>query len=1047
MRDQQSIIARLAQVRAVLRRRRSALAAVQAVGLLALILAAAEMAERSFGLREPVAAAVAAGMLAVAVLWGVAAFVRAVLFQPTDLQLAARIEEAHPELMDSLHCAVEKEPVPETSRRILEDALVKEVRRTTSDLPFTRIAVSPRLQWRRVLLLGAVAVSLLAVISQGRFTTKARYGAATAAGRTAAGLRVEPGDAQVPVHADLTVQASVHRWERDALIEYTDNTGSLYRFPMNRRNGREQFTFYSLTGPVRYRVLTPALASAWYTVQTYSPPKIKHIEMEITPPAYTAQPPHVLTELDNISVIAGSRLTATLTVAPDVRAALLLNNERHAGDRVDDTTRVITLNPQTPGSFAIRLTNADGRDMLTPEFELEIVNDLPPVIDVVQPGQDTTAKHDEAVGIAAQAADDFGVAAVTLHYSVSGGPRQQRQLYNAAMDAEPRTPAVDVMATAVLDVAAAGAEYGDVISYFLTATDNRVPSPQTVRSEVYFIEIRPDIEPREAPGGEQPETLPVHKLIAELKRLIRLAYDIGTAHSEDREALLMSLVTGLADTRTEAGRQLGTIEEQIPPGIPVESVPLLVTFKQGVDAVRTAENLARRGLADESIPYQEMALSRFVAVAQELAENMQGGGEGDGESDPSDSQEQEQHADAGPQDAQPSLEEQRRSLQELLRDIHRLADRQGAVNSHLQRVRDHALGDDERADLSRRLESIRQDTDRLQDPLPETHPLGQPKDELRSAAGDMRNAQQALGADRQRNARGSGMRAHQRLLSAAGQVRELLDGLAAAQVQQLAREAARLEEMQRNAASASRSLADGATEDMPTVDELRSRQGAVKERTEELLDRIAAAAADMRGEYAEVSEALSLAVSEAEGSNLTGEMIRAENALLYEAFGRAAQFQSGAADILDHLSGRLDNAADALPRISQEQLLAALQQLNAASMQLQAARGGDPGEAGTTLERTADRMASMLGNVGEALRDDRFREIEAQLRETGRAEDAHAGIGRAQQLLDVAARLIHSHVYRAELERRIGLARKLANPPEQYRSLVEEYFRELSESE
>ena len=484
-----SLIERLSRSRSVLQRRRLLSGLLWNLLTTAGLLFALAGVNAAFTLREDQAFILALpvlGLFLVRLLWD---SYQAFVVPPTLPHLAAELERENPRWMDALICAVEREEKSSDKLRPLERALVAKMRRETRSVDFTELLLPPRLRTGVLTVGGIVLVLLLWPALGNEYSQKARaYFSDLIAGELT-GVSVTPGTAEIPVETDLTIQAAVVRWEDTARVEYIDERGR-HDYPMHDGGDDHHFTFYNVTDPIRYRVHTPSLTSPWHRVTPYVPPAIENYRLTVTPPAYTGEETRTHQRIRDLTVLEGSDLHWELELPAGVTAFL------------ENGVNRVRLEEQAKGSHHLQQTldgnresrfhmeDEHGRTARSDRFALTAARDYPPTIDVREPGSDIDAQPKADVAIRASIADDYGLREARLHLSVSGDRRVERALYavdrDRAADALPREREVEYR----LDLENLDVAEGDIITYFLTATDNREPDPQTTRSEVFFIEVR-----------------------------------------------------------------------------------------------------------------------------------------------------------------------------------------------------------------------------------------------------------------------------------------------------------------------------------------------------------------------------------------------------------------------------------------------------------------------------------------------------------------------------------------------------------------------------
>lgn len=1026
---------RLERLRRTIWRRRMTLTICGAALMAGALLWSVALLEQWMIMREATALTVVAALAIGSVGAGLVALVWAARGAPRVADLARDYEMRHPELMDALNCAVDVEAVAPSQRRVFERGVIDHVHATLADAPIEAQLLGG---WRRPrywMLTGICAVALLGTVWQTRIVRKAGFAFHDVRTGMSSGLEVAPGSVDLPEGSDLAVTARIHRWGGDPAIEIEDADGRR-TYPMHARDDRRDVTLYGVNATTRYRVVTPSLRSPWHTVTVYRPPVMQSFQLEIIPPDYTGLPINEVDPMREIAALEGSGARFTVGVEPDVKAFLELDGHDQpvALMPAADGERQARLVLDTAIDYRVRLTDTAGRETIALSGSISTYPDAPPVVDAIEPARDLAIGPDATLRLRARAGDDFGLADVSLVYRISGGPRNDIRLHRRATP-----PTRDIEVQYDFDPRALAANDGDVISYFFTATDTREPEAQHARSEVYFIEIRSDIDPDDTPGedGDEAQELDILKLLAELRRLIRLTHDVIDAFEPERADLFRRLNTGMADLHLEVGK----IIAMIPPlGAPPEISEGLDIAR---DEIRIARDLLSHGLADDSLPHQGRALHRLTQVAQELMKNMPPPSDGDGAGESAE-------ALPSPDEAQQrdmSMREMMEAMRDLAERLTALADRQGDLSERLERLADRTTGDAERREL----------TDRQQAILDETHQAGGQAEAMDlasdtiaaidGAAGEMvAGAERIPGGDLDAAGR-HGRRAQAGLLSAADGIRQRMQRLAAERIAQLGNQAQSLAERQNAAAEAS-AMAQDEPPPESSADAMQDDQRDISAQFESLMRMADRAAADLREDFPDAGQAVADAVGEARQANLGGRMQRAESALTYRRFDRAVTPQRQAADGLEQMGQAMHQAAEQLPSVSREELAAALQAVQQSRQRVQDAMqpGAQGDESAAAVAETAESMARQLSDVGNRLDDARLSGIGAALSGLPHDTPSDAAGWRALGLLEEAAGILQRHLLDGALDQRLDLMRQTSGTPAKYRGLVEAYFKSLSEN-
>lgn len=938
-------------------------------------------------------------------------------------ELAARIEQLQPKWMDALICAVEQEQRPEEKLRILERSVVARMREETKETDFTPLLLTPSLNKRPLTLVGGVLGLLLLLLFATPFFRKGVYYFSDIPQAETSGLKIEPAGSEAPIGSDVTIAAEVLRWDNNAEIEYIDSTGR-HRHPMNRGANGHFFTFYSLAGDARFRIHTPSLRSQWYHVSSYIPPAILSARILVEPPAYTRMETEARERLGNIQVVEGSRIAWELVLPEGVTARMLSD----AGNR-DFTERDgghhLEIIAEESFTYRLIVTDGDGRNATTGEIDLNVLPDNPPTVDITRPGRDIAAAPDARVDIQALAADDFGLAGTILRISVSGDRQRQFLLFQPDEGVE---PVRERTLNTALNLADFNLQDGDVITYFIEAIDNREPDARAGRSEIFFIEIREETEPNQMEGiPTKVENIDVQALIVEMKRLIRLSWEGLASTAEDREQLAHEITNDLQQVRLETLRKRQELIEQAGEG----AAALAALFDRAAERMHEAAYAAFEGGLNRSIPDQERALATLVTIQNELLRN------------------QTQSSEPGESSSESRTERQRQSpeetierMQELLREARRLADDQAAQNSATARLAGASISGEQRDELERRQQEMETRASELQRAARSAMPpAGQ---QLGIAARQMESARGEIGRQDLDAATRQGERARASLMAAADMLQGVLEQATENQVSRLAQMAEAIAREQGEAAAGSRQLAGEPSPSAEQAGAARARQRQLQRELQGLQSAIGDAAGRLREEQPDISRELGDMNRELRESGVDGRMTRAANALLYRRFEQAAGTQEALAGELEELAQNLQDAAERMPQISRQQLEELLDRVQRARQEVSEMAGQAPGEIAPRLNEMSERLGQGLSDAGRALRDQILHEIGGAIANSNRDQTA-PNIFQMDQMLRAAARALEQRLFALEIDRRSRLQRQSAIPPEQYRELVEEYFRNLSE--
>ncbi len=967
--------------------------------------------------------------------------------RPTLAMLARLVERRHPELKENLTTAVE---VLERGAPFnpLEAALIRQVEHDTEVIVFRTATLPRQLHPVAAILIVIGAFFLFKATQQSSLYSKATYYQRDRLSGAATGLIVEPGDAEAPRGSDLTVTAQINRWERDPRI-FVREDGREVSYPMmldEKRAG--QFTLFDLQADTTYRVETSSLRSPTYSVTVYEPPKLESVNISLKPPAYTRREALEFSKLLDLFPVEGTEITLTTETAPGVETRL------RVGEAVMPFDDSVTFTAKKDTDYQLTLTNAEGRKAVTETYNIDVTPDEPPVADVVDPAQDTNARPDTILPLELYGADDFGLARVELHVSVSGLPRRPIEVFTAREGAE---PVLENNFLTQLDIPNLGVEHGDVVSYYFSVADNREPKPNVTQSDLYFVEVvkdldRPEAESPDAQGGDdeaKKKEIDLRALIVELKRVIRQTYRTGLLEGEPRNQARQELGADLNNVQNESRQILAEIGQLL---MQVEGGEFFLMMNNALQRLAEAEEEINADHLTPSIPLQEEALSNLVQLESFLKATLPpsgGGGGGEPSEQPNAQSEGEPKQGEG-ENAEMSMQQMRA----LMDKLNRLAEDQAGQNNRYERAERFEPGESERRQLSEAQQALLSETGEAADTLQGEPGMGAIRHEISEAARTMEAAAGAIESGESTQAANAGARAGEALLNAASLLDEQIRQAASGAMNELVSQAEAMAGRQAGAAQAS-GEADANGGEGESKGALREEQLALNEEYAQLLAEIERQAVEMGETFPNAGEQLARASREADQARTDATMQRSANALLYSRYGKAGELQGEAADGLEALAEGLRNARDQIPAMSASSIQQLMDRLEQAgqeqqrrlSEQKQAGQRPGEGEEGESQSQSQKlgKLGGDLQEAGKILKNDQLSELGERMAAPTGSEGSGEGPGEVIGTLNQAKSILQQYLRRQLVEERVRYKRQSAPPPDKYRSLVEEYFKNLAE--
>ena len=563
--------------------------------------------------------------LAALALGGVAVLIARALWPlctvPTGRQVARFIEERCPELDDRVATATDLE----ASRSPLYAAVMADAARWAREVDPARVIETRDV--RRAVASGVGStIALVTLLTLGlTVVERVARSALLYAFPSSASLAVEPGDVRLVVGAPLDIRARL-----------TDTAGAPARSlprvrvvaadgasdTLEMRPTRDGYvvTIPSVTTSFTYRVTAATLASEDFSVTALRPPRVDRIEVAYDYPAYTGLARRVERDGGDIYAPVGTRVTLTVHTDEGVRAASLRLAE---GGTVSMQSREPTaftaaFDVRAADRYGVSLIDVDGLsndDGVS--YRVRIIRDRPPQVVISRPGGDRDITPLEEVVIEARAEDDFWVEQFELVYTVMG--RAERTV---ALLAEPTMNAVGIetMYAEDLDVSP-----GDFISYHVRArnTDPRRGANWT-RSDIYFLEVRPferEFEEAASQAAVGMDASAVGNLVDIQKDIIAATWRLDRQPAGGRRS---SDIVTVADAQADLRRNVSRVAIQVRArgrgvgGSSASGSTESDALASVLVSMASAEAALRGGTTAEALPHEMAALEQLLRAQTEI---------------------------------------------------------------------------------------------------------------------------------------------------------------------------------------------------------------------------------------------------------------------------------------------------------------------------------------------------------------------------------------------------------------------------------------------
>jgi hypothetical protein len=299
-------------------------------------------------------------------------------------------------------------------------------------------------------------------------------------------IAVDPGNKLVRRKADQIVTAtltgfqapqvrlfarykSASKWEEAAMVPRS--SGTAY-----------EFLFAALPEPVEYYVEAAGVKSKIYKLDVADLPGIKNIKVTYHFPSWLGLKDAVEDPGGDLRAVAGTVAELSIeTDRPLKSGEILMDDGSHIALESKDGNFVTAKVPvEKDGMYHFAATERGESVRLSEDYFIEARQDQAPTVKIVTPRGDAKVSPIEEVTVTVEAADDFALESMELHYSVNGAPEKTVSLLatKGVKEANGKT---------VISLEDYKLEAGDVVSIYATARDAR----NTAHTDMAFIETQP----------------------------------------------------------------------------------------------------------------------------------------------------------------------------------------------------------------------------------------------------------------------------------------------------------------------------------------------------------------------------------------------------------------------------------------------------------------------------------------------------------------------------------------------------------------------------
>ena len=374
-------------------------------------------------------------------------------------------------------------------------------------------------------------------------------------------ITVQPGNKVIRRKTNQMVAAQLIGFSSGNVTLHAKYRGALKweHIPMQPQpnGGGYQFLFAGLSDSLDYWVQAGDAHSKQFTIGVKDLPAVKRVRVTLHYPTGIGLKDAVEDPGGDIRAVQGSQAEiSVLTDKPLEHGMLVLEN----GSRIELAPEngnwlKAKLPINKDGSYHVAALDNRDAVRITDDYFIEARKDEPPSVRILRPGRDPHVSPIEEVPITVEAADDFGVKDLELHYSVNGGPEQTTSLVSGknTKEAEGKT----TLYFENFKVAP-----GDLVSFYATAHDATHTSRSDIvmaQAEAFDYKFR---QSQQAGGGGASGADQGNDISARQKEIIAATWNELKDPNKDRAGLAEN-ARFLSDLEGKLGEQAKTLAERM----------------------------------------------------------------------------------------------------------------------------------------------------------------------------------------------------------------------------------------------------------------------------------------------------------------------------------------------------------------------------------------------------------------------------------------------------------------------------------------------------
>ncbi|MBU0478907.1 hypothetical protein KKC91_10115 [bacterium] len=406
-------------------------------------------------------------------------------------QVAVHIEKAYPYINNRLINAIQLGRKLDSHTAVFTDALITDSLKTTQMLSLKKAVNKRKLCVFAYLLAGSVLLTTLYFAAFPRYfkNSYARliHPLKDIPPITLTTLNIMPGNCTVFTGDDVIIITSIKGvmpYGAEIIYKY-ENERKYSHTQMNFKNDSFLYELKNITQPVKYRIIAGDGKSALYRIEVKERPQVKKVKLTYKYPGYTNLPIKTVESANgHIEALIGTRVDTQFHFNKPLKTLeVKLDKKRISFSMIKPEIAQGEIPVLNDGIYTVYYTDMHGCRNLTPDkYRIKTIEDISPLVEITSPAKNLQLSKKDSISITSKSVDDYGIKTIILKCTKDATvyPSDIRN-YDI--------PKKEILSSFKIDLNKMDIKTGDILTYYVEAVDNTLPTVHRAISKKYNIEI------------------------------------------------------------------------------------------------------------------------------------------------------------------------------------------------------------------------------------------------------------------------------------------------------------------------------------------------------------------------------------------------------------------------------------------------------------------------------------------------------------------------------------------------------------------------------